>query len=66
MRGTRKRPRIVTVACKRCGKSIVSSTRFADTELYRELGQICEKCITPNEEQRVRTETGLLMLRKCV
>jgi len=59
-----RRPLIVTVACRRCGKLIASGTRYAETPLYRELGQMCADCTTPDETHRLNIETGgLIMMR---
>ena len=55
-----KGPRIFYTKCKRCGREIVSS-RLA---LTHPLGQICSKCITPDERQEIMNYLSRHMLSK--
>ena len=53
-------PRIYYVRCKRCGKLIAASA----WSLTHPLGQICSKCITPEEEQQIlEYQSGEIMER---
>ena len=55
-----KRPHIFYTKCKRCGTTIASS-RWAMTH---PLGQICGKCITPEEKERIIEEQAGIILKK--
>ena len=51
----RRKIHLVHTACKRCGTPLVTTNRSiygADT-LKAELGPLCEKCITPDEKQKM-------------
>jgi predicted metal-binding protein len=57
--------RLITTTCKRCGKSISSSTRFQHTDCYAKYGRICEQCQTPEENHAMMMEQGRLMANAC-
>lgn len=65
MRRKATMPRLITTSCKRCGKSVASSTRFQHTEAYAKYGRICEECITPEEQHEMMKAQGLMMAAAC-
>ncbi|BAY58540.1 hypothetical protein NIES2135_54130 [Leptolyngbya boryana NIES-2135] len=51
----RKKIEVIHTPCKRCGCDLVTTSRSihgADV-LKAELGSICERCITPEERERI-------------
>ena len=50
-----KRFRLIPTSCRRCGKPLYTGNRslYGFDKEKRELDRICEKCITPEEKERM-------------
>ena len=57
--------RLVKANCKRCGGGIVTGNRslYGADALKAELGGICSRCITPEEERRILSGQARAILK---
>ncbi|EBY0338068.1 DUF2688 domain-containing protein [Escherichia coli] len=57
---------LIRTHCKRCGCSLtmLKHSIFGANSLKAELGQICAKCLTPEENHRISKEIMELAVRR--